>query len=137
MNNAIFMPMMLLAGWTLLVMMVIPYRRFKAGFAKQVSTQDFLLGESDRVPGWVKIPNRNFMNLLESPLLFYVVCLIAYLTGQITSLVVTLAWGFLLARILHSLVHLTYNRVGHRLICFAIANLILLALWVRVFWGLV
>jgi len=137
MNNTIFIPMMLLVGWTLLVMMVIPYRRFKAGFAKQVTYRDFLLGESDRVPDWVRIPNRNYMNLLESPLLFYVVCLIAYLTEQVTVTVLSLAWLFLFARILHSLVHLTYNRVGHRLLFFGMSYLILLTLWIRVFWGLI
>ncbi|MFW1676189.1 MAPEG family protein [Pontibacter sp. JAM-7] len=137
MESSIFLPIMTLAGWTLLVLMVIPFRRFKAGFAGEVRTGDFILGESPHVPGWVQLANRNFMNLLEVPVLFYLVGLIAYLTEQVTLLTLWLAWLFVAARVLHSVVHLTYNRVAHRLIFFTVANLLLIAFWLQVFWGLI
>jgi hypothetical protein len=33
------------------------------------------------VPPAVSIPNRNYMNLLELPMLFYVVCIVLYVTA--------------------------------------------------------
>src|ERR1700741_2796335 len=47
-------------------------RRFRAVFGGRATRDDFKFGESPAVPGDVSIPNRNFMNLLELPVLFYV-----------------------------------------------------------------
>jgi hypothetical protein len=126
-------PAMALVGWTLLVMLLIPYRRFKAAFAGKVSSQDFKYGESDRVPPEVCIPNRNYMNLLEVPVLFYVVSIAAYVTHQFDQSTIVFAWAYVILRVLHSLVHLTYNKVFHRLSLFAASNVVLVVLWVRLF----
>jgi len=52
---------------------------------------DFKLGESARVPGDVSIPNRNMMNLLEVPVLFYVACLTLYVTREADAVALLLA----------------------------------------------
>lgn len=70
------------------------------------------------------------MNLLELPVLFYVVCLMLYVTAGVSPLAVSLAWAYVVLRILHSIIHLTYNRVLHRLAAFAISNAVLAAIWV-------
>lgn len=130
-QTSILSPVMALIGWTLAVLLLIPYQRFKAAFAGRVSAEDFRYGESARVPAAVSIPNRNLQNLLEVPLLFYLLCLIGYLTRQVDALALALAWSYVGLRVLHSLVHLTYNRVMHRFLVFAASNLILLILWGR------
>lgn len=130
-QTGILSPVMALIGWTLAVLLLIPYQRFKAAFAGRVSAEDFRYGESARVPAAVSIPNRNLQNLLEVPLLFYLLCLIGYLTRQVDALALALAWSYVGLRVLHSLVHLTYNRVMHRFLVFAASNLILLILWGR------
>jgi hypothetical protein len=79
-DRSVLFPVMTLIGWTLLVLLLIPVRRFKAGSKGLVTGNDFKYGESGRVPGEVSLPNRNFMNLLEAPLLFYVVCILHYVT---------------------------------------------------------
>ena len=122
-----------LALLTFLVLLLIPIRRFRAAFAGKVGPGDFKYGESAKVPPDVSIPNRNYMNLLELPVLFYVVCLIALYTGQARGLLVEIAWLYVGLRILHSLVHLTYNNVMHRLTMFALSNLTLMAMWVVVY----
>lgn len=123
MNQAdILLPVMALVGWTLCVLLLMPYRRFKAVFAGKVTAADFRYGESSRVPHDVSIPNRNYMNLLEAPVLFYVVSLVAFVTQQADHLLVCLAWGYVGFRVLHSLVHLTYNHVIHRMLLFAASN---------------
>ena len=133
----ILFPCMALVGWTLCVLLVMPYRRFRAVFARQVSADDFKFGESARVPPAVSIPNRNFMNLLEVPVLFYVVGLTCYVTQNAGATTVALAWLYVVLRVLHSLIHLSYNHVIHRLAVFAASNLALAALWVRLLLDLV
>jgi hypothetical protein len=73
------------------------------------------------------------MNLLEIPLLFYVACITLYVTRHVDAPAVWLAWAYVALRAVHSLVHLTYNNVIHRLVVFALSNVILLALWVRLY----
>lgn len=124
-------PLMALIGWTLGVLLLIPYQRFKAAFAGRVTAEDFRFGESERVPPQVRLPNRNLQNLLEVPLLFYVVGILAYVTGQVDAWAVALAWGYVGLRVLHSLVHLTCNRIIARFLAFAASNLLLAVLWAR------
>ena len=80
-HGLILAPMGVLALLTFTALLFVPIRRFRAAFAGQVRAGDFKYGESPRVPGEVSIPNRNYMNLLELPLLFYVICLIYYVTA--------------------------------------------------------
>jgi len=127
----ILYPMMALAALTFVVLLVIPYARFRAAARDRVTAADFRYGESANVPGDVSLPNRNLMNLLELPLLFYIGCLALYVTDTVDTVAVVLAWAYVALRILHSAIHLTYNNVFHRLSAFAASNLLLVALWVR------
>ncbi|MFZ5670361.1 MAG: MAPEG family protein [Pseudomonadota bacterium] len=130
-QETIFLPMIALAALTFTVLGLIPQRRFRSVFAKETTPDDYRLGESANVPGHVSIPNRNYMNLLEVPALFYVVCGALFVTGLVDAPSLGLAWAFVAARAAHSLVHVTYNRVIHRLVLFGAGNVILMALWLR------
>jgi hypothetical protein len=89
---------------------------------------DFRFGESDRVPADVSLPNRVFMNLVEVPPLFYIVCILHFVTNQVDALALGLAWVYFTLRIVHSLIYLSYNHVVHRFAVFAASNLVVLAL---------
>lgn len=128
-NHAMFLPMAVLALWTLQVLLLIPFARFKAARQGQVTAEDFRLGESSRVPDQVKLPNRNFMNLLEVPVLYYVASFVAVLIQQADALLLTLAWVYVALRIGHSAVHLSYNNVMHRLTLFACSNVVVAIMW--------
>jgi hypothetical protein len=130
-DTAILAPVAALVGWTLFVLVFVPFRRFRAAFAGKVTARDFKFGESANVPGDVTIPNRNFMNLLEAPVLFYVVCIALYVMHKADPGTVTLAWVYFGLRVAHSLVHLTYNRVMHRLAVYAASTVVLVTLWIR------
>jgi hypothetical protein len=112
---------------------MIPFRRFGAVRSGLVRGEDFKFGESARVPGHVSIPNRDYMNLLELPLLFYVVGLLYFVTNRVSATPLVLSWIYVGLRYLHSAIHLTYNNVIHRLIAFASSNFVLLALWIFFF----
>jgi len=128
-KTSILFPMVALVTLTFAVLLLIPVRRFRAGIAGQIKFDDFRYGESARVPPEVSIPNRNMMNLLELPLLFYVVCLLFYVTDRVNSTALALAWTYVALRIAHSAIHVTYNRVRDRLTAFAASNVVLVMLW--------
>jgi hypothetical protein len=134
MNQAsIFVPMGTLVALTFIVLALIPFRRFRAAFAGQVGSDDFKLGESARVPAHVSIPNRNYMNLLELPMLFYVACIALYVTSRVRMLELDLAWAYVALRVAHSAVHLTTNHIFTRLTFFALSNVVLGVMWLFFF----
>lgn len=127
----ILYPMAALAGLTFAVLLRVPYVRWRAAYSGRVTARDFKLGESPNVPTDVALPNRNLMNLLELPVLFYVVCLALYATRSVDAASVWLAWLYVILRAGHSLVHLTYNNVFHRLAAYAASCVVLAAIWAR------
>ncbi len=129
-GEAIFGPVGALAGWTMLILFLTGIRRVGAVRARRVKRGDFRLGESDEVPADVAIANRNLMNLLEVPVLFYVICLSLFVTRQVHPGLVGLAWAYVALRVLHSLIHLTTNNISHRLIMFVLSNVVLVAIWI-------
>jgi hypothetical protein len=71
----------------------------------------------------------NLRNLFEIPVLFFAVCLALYVSGFVTQMQVSLAWGFVMLRAVHSLVHTTYNRVTHRFLAYAVSTVFVFAMW--------
>lgn len=126
---AIFEPVLALVLLTFLVLLRIPYVRFMAVRSRQLTVSDFRLGESPRVPEAVALPNRNYMNLLELPMLFYTLAVALYVTQRVDAVVLALAWVYVGLRVVHSGVHLTFNHVLTRLTMFALSNFTLAAMW--------
>jgi hypothetical protein len=73
----------------------------------------------------------NFNNLLELPTLFHVAMLAAMALGIVDALLQDLAFVYVGLRIAHSLIHITYNRVVHRFIAYALSTFALFAIWMR------
>ena len=73
----------------------------------------------------------NLKNLFEIPILFYLAAMIAMLLLIQDDLLVLLAWGFVCLRVVHSMIHCSYNRVMHRFIAYLISCLFLMFMWIR------
>lgn len=93
-SSSILLPMAALAVWTLMVLLILPYKRLMAVKTRRAKVDDFKFGESGNVPSDVSIPNRHLMNLLEMPVLFYVACLTLVVTLRVDAGYVYLAWAF-------------------------------------------
>lgn len=132
--HLILWPMAALAALTFVVLTLMPFARILAVLKGKAKVSDFRYGETDSVPETAKLINRNYMNLLELPVLFYVVCLILFADNAVTQTTLTLAWAFVAFRASHTVLHLTVNNVLMRLILFASAVFTLAALWVVTFW---
>jgi hypothetical protein len=76
----------------------------------------------------------NYSNLFELPVLFYTAILLTLILMVQDSILVILAWAFVISRYLHSFIHVTYNKVMHRFSVFLFSSFLLLAFWVRLGW---
>ncbi len=75
---------------------------------------------------------RHWDNLFELPTLFYAGCLSAFVLGGVSGWTLAFAWGFAAARVVQSLVHMTYNDPGHRAMAFLVGVVCVFALWANV-----
>jgi hypothetical protein len=73
--------------------------------------------------------SNSFRNQFELPVLFYVAVIVAWITRKADLLFVILSWLFVLSRIGHALVHVTFNKVPVRGGVYAIGGVILTILW--------
>jgi len=81
----------------------------------------------------LRVITRNFINLFEMPVLFYVVILMAHLAHQVSYWMIGLAWAYVALRYLHTYVHLISNTVPVRLSVYLASGLVLLVLWGTLF----
>ncbi len=126
----IFVPLMVLVALTFIMMLFMAYKRFSAGFAGRLARGAYKVGESPDVPSDVRLPGRNFVNLFEMPVLFYVLCLALYMTHNVSETPLVLAWIYVALRIVHSLIHVTYNKIMHRFFVYALSSFLLLGMWI-------
>jgi hypothetical protein len=72
---------------------------------------------------------RHERRLMEQPTVFYAICTVLVLAGQGGQpLGVGLAWGYVVLRVLHSLVQMTFNHVPTRFVVFVLSTLALAGL---------
>ena len=88
-------------------------------------------------PEWIERPARAFMNLLEVPILFYLVCVLMIVTQRFDSTQVTLAWTFVAIRAAHAAIHIGWNDVRVRFGAYLAGCLVLAVLWFRFAFALV
>jgi hypothetical protein len=95
----------------------------------EVRWQDIALRE----PNW---PARNmqirnaFLNQLETPVLFYVLTILVWITRHADYLFLVLAWVFVALRIVHAFIHITDNNVPRRGAVFLAGMVVLAVMWV-------
>lgn len=77
-------------------------------------------------PASVSNPSDNLKNLFEIPVLFYALVLYLFVTKQVDAVYVSAAWVFVVFRVLHSIVHCTFNRIMLRFYFYLFATL---AVW--------
>jgi hypothetical protein len=97
-----------------------------------MKVKDFNVIDLSTATPFVNRSTRHIANLFEFPVLFYVVCLIALQLHTTGAAALVLAWVYVALRALHSIIHLTYNRVMHRMPVFMASNFVLLFLWLYV-----
>jgi hypothetical protein len=88
-----------------------------------------LYDEGEETPA-CRANTRHLANLLEIPPIFYITCILIYVTGINSILLLSCAWSFVLSRYLHTYVHLGRNKIRQRYLIFWAGGLILILMWV-------
>ncbi|MCK9534517.1 MAG: MAPEG family protein [Pseudomonas sp.] len=111
---------------------------FSTGISRLISAKKglvdpkyFKLFVGDTPPESMLKLGRNFSNLLEVPILFYTVCIISLTLGGNDKLMTGFAWVFVILRVIHSIIHITYNNPFHRFLVFLLSSIIILIMWVH------
>ncbi len=99
----------------------------KAGRARAA---EVALGEPNWPPAILQAGNA-FRNQFEAPVLFFVLVALALQTDKADFLFIGLSWIFVVARIVHALIHCGGNDLRARFLAFGTGLLVLLFLWVR------
>jgi hypothetical protein len=71
----------------------------------------------------------NFRNLSELPVLFYFALVVAERLDMVDGISLALAWAFVVLRVAHSAIQVTYNRVMHRFAAYVASGMALWLLW--------
>ena len=75
--------------------------------------------------------SHNYTHLMEQPTIFYATIMILAISGGATSLSVSLAWGYAVLRVIHSIWQATVNTVAIRFVFFLLSSLCLTILAVQ------
>jgi hypothetical protein len=76
------------------------------------------------------VVRNSIANQFELPLLFYVCCIVLYVTQADNLPAVILAWLFVATRYVHAFVHVTSNNLRYRSPLFALGYIVLAGMWV-------
>ncbi len=131
--ETILFPVFALAGLTFFIAVWMAKLSFKAVKQGDLDRRYYQLNRGWEPPEYLAKVSRNFENLLEIPVLFYVAAVMIYMTKHVDLTSVILAWLYVGTRFAHSYIHTTYNNVIHRMISFLLGSFVLIGLWVRLF----
>ena len=126
--QAVLLPLFVQVTLTFVLLIWMAALNRSAVVRREVRWQDIALRE----PSW---PARNlqirnaFLNQLETPLLFYVLTILAWITRHADLLFVILAWIYVALRIVHAYIHITDNYVPRRGAAFIMSAIVLALMW--------
>ena len=135
-QHAIFLPALAMVSLTFGVLGVMFKRRVADMKRNRIHPQKVATSQQASALYTDVAAADNFRNLFEMPMLFYVATVVAAITGQTGPWVLGLAWAYAIARVAHSIIHCTYNKVMHRFRAFLASVVALLALWCVIGYGL-
>ena len=131
-ESPIFTPAIVLVLWSLVMLSWLALTRLPAMSAAGISLPTIVgqrgVNLEGVIPDRVNWKSHNYTHLMEQPTLFYATVLILGVVGAGDGLNLQLAWGYVIVRIVHSIVQATWNRVTVRLALFALATVALLIL---------
>ena len=133
MQQSIFTPAAAMMVLTCVVWVYMYIRRIAYLNKHGIDAQELAAPESlaKLIPEAVNRPANNLKNLFEMPVLFYALCVMLFLTGKVNAFYLYAAWIFVGLRVLHSLIHCTFNKVMLRFVVYFFSSIALGAMIFR------
>jgi hypothetical protein len=116
---------------------ILVYGALFAARARAISRMQRTRGTPDIAMGTVAWPDdaakraNNQRNQFELPVLFYAVVAFALILKGADTIMIGLAWLFVVTRILHAAIHIGPNKVRWRWPAFAAGVLIVAIMWIK------
>jgi hypothetical protein len=131
-SYGLFGPILALIGWTFVMWIWLYATRIPAMRKAGIDPKELSrTGAKLSLPPEVSRVADNYNHLHEQPTIFYALTLTAELSGAAENVSILLAWGYVVLRIVHSLVQATHNIIRLRFAVFSLASLTLLVLFVQ------
>ena len=126
----ILQPVVALMIWTMIIWAWMYITRIPAMQKAQIQPDDAqVVGLLDqKLPQSVQWKAHNYNHLHEAPTVFYAVAIVLAIIGQGDGMNAFIAWIYVGLRVIHSLVHVTANKVMVRFVLFLLSSLALIAL---------
>jgi hypothetical protein len=127
--QAVLLPLFVQVALTFVLLFWTGNVRVRAVRSGEAKVRDIAL----RQPNWPTKPTQianAYENQFETPVLFYVLTILAWMTRQADLLFVVMAWVFVVMRLFHAYVHVTTNHVSRRFAFFAAGAVVLALMWV-------
>ena len=133
MREQIVWPMLSMVGLTLAVWLFLYARRLHWIFANDIAPNRLQTPKQRDalIPENINYASYNFQNLFELPVIFYALCLLMYVTDNVSRIDIVLAWIFVTTRIVHSVVHVTFNDVRLRFGAYLVGAIALWTMFAR------
>jgi hypothetical protein len=136
MDKSILAPAAILVAWSLIMLFWMAFTRLPAASKlapKGTPTPPGLRGQDldPQLPPHVAWKSHNYAHLMEQPTIFYAAVFILALTNAATPMLVYVAWGYTVLRIIHSIYQATINVVMVRFSIFLLATICLVILAVN------
>ena len=135
MNTSILAPAAALVVWSIVMLIWMAGTRLpamkKVGIDLGTAVGGRGVDIDPNVPPSVAWKSHNYAHLMEQPTIFYATVMILAITGAVTPLLVSFAWGYTIIRIIHSLWQVTINKVNIRFVLFLLSTICLTVLAVH------
>ena len=130
--HSLVFPMLTMVFLTFAVAVMLFRARIRSVREGHTAVSYFRVFQGSPEPEFLAKPTRHYINLFETPVLFYAGCLAAMAVGATGPVAVWLAWAYVAVRLVHAWIHIGSNRVRYRLRVFALSWVCLLALWISI-----
>ena len=111
-------------------MLAVARARAVRGMDRQRGNPDLAMGRVSWPDDAVKRSN-NQRSQFELPVLFYAVAAFALILKGADTLMIVLAWLFVLTRLVHAAIHIGPNKVRWRSPAFALGLLVVAVMWIK------
>ena len=126
-NTAIFWPIFVQVALIFTLYALLSRRRMVAVRQGRATVAQFR--ENRDEPAESLFVRNSLGNQFELPILFYVCCILLFITDADNLPTVLLAWVFVLSRCVHAYVHVTSNRIRYRQPAFVAGFIALVLMW--------
>ena len=134
----LLLPLLIQVFLTFVVWIIMYYSRIAEMNAKQIDPQQLSTRKKKRsILTDSAASADNLENLFEMPVLFYTAILLALVMLWQDPALVALSWVFVSLRIVHSFIHITYNKVMHRFVVYFASSVALMGIWARLGWYII